>query len=63
MLTDMIEGEFDMKEEEPWYDQQDLEHGELLLISYYNVHMLLRVYLNGRCGVLKNKQRRKFQSH
>ncbi|ROK76662.1 Cerebellar degeneration-related protein 2 [Anabarilius grahami] len=26
MLTDMIEGEFDMKEEEPWYDHQDLEH-------------------------------------
>jgi len=24
----MIEGEFDMKEEEPWYDHQDLEHGE-----------------------------------
>ncbi|XP_056100673.1 cerebellar degeneration-related protein 2-like [Rhinichthys klamathensis goyatoka] len=26
MLTDMIEGEFDLKEEEPWYDHQDLEH-------------------------------------
>lgn len=26
MLTDMTEGEFDLKEEEPWYDHQDLEH-------------------------------------
>lgn len=26
MLTDIIEGEFDIKEEEPWYDHQDLEH-------------------------------------
>ncbi|CAN9509022.1 unnamed protein product [Ophioblennius macclurei] len=27
MLTDMIvEGEFELKEEEPWYDKQDLEH-------------------------------------
>lgn len=30
MLTDMIvEEEFDMKEEEPWYDKQDLEHGKI----------------------------------
>lgn len=29
MLTDMIvEEEFEIKEEEPWYDQQDLEHGK-----------------------------------
>lgn len=28
MLTDMIvEEEFEIKEEEPWYDKQDLEHG------------------------------------
>ena len=28
MLTDMIvEQEFEIKEEEPWYDKQDLEHG------------------------------------
>uniref|UniRef100_A0A673J2M0 Cerebellar degeneration-related protein 2-like n=1 Tax=Sinocyclocheilus rhinocerous TaxID=307959 RepID=A0A673J2M0_9TELE len=26
MLTDITEGEFDIKEEEPWYDHQDLEH-------------------------------------
>ncbi|KAI2658832.1 Cerebellar degeneration-related protein 2 [Labeo rohita] len=26
MLTDIIEEEFDIKEEEPWYDHQDLEH-------------------------------------
>ncbi|XP_065113531.2 cerebellar degeneration-related protein 2 [Paramisgurnus dabryanus] len=26
MLTDMIEEEFDIKEEEPWYDHRDLEH-------------------------------------
>ncbi|XP_056627099.1 cerebellar degeneration-related protein 2 [Triplophysa dalaica] len=26
MLTDLIEEEFDIKEEEPWYDHQDLEH-------------------------------------
>lgn len=26
--SDMTEGEFDLKEEEPWYDHQDLEHGE-----------------------------------
>lgn len=28
MLTDaMVEVEFELKEEEPWYDKQDLEHG------------------------------------
>lgn len=28
MLTDTIaEEEFELKEEEPWYDKQDLEHG------------------------------------
>lgn len=28
MLTDTImEEEFELKEEEPWYDRQDLEHG------------------------------------
>lgn len=28
MLTDTImEEEFEIKEEEPWYDKQDLEHG------------------------------------
>lgn len=28
MLTDtIVEGEFELKEEEPWYDKQDLEHG------------------------------------
>lgn len=28
MLRDMIvEEEFEIKEEEPWYDKQDLEHG------------------------------------
>lgn len=28
MLTDMVvEEEFEIKEEEPWYDKQDLEHG------------------------------------
>lgn len=32
MLTDIIEAEFDIKEEEPWYDHQDLEHGELFFI-------------------------------
>ncbi len=32
MLTDIIEGEFDIKEEEPWYDHQDLEHGGLFFI-------------------------------
>nr|XP_055032811.1 cerebellar degeneration-related protein 2 [Misgurnus anguillicaudatus] len=26
MLTDMIEEEFDIREEEPWYDHQDLQH-------------------------------------
>lgn len=30
MLTDMIvEQEFEIKEEEPWYDKQDLEHGTI----------------------------------
>lgn len=30
MLTDMIvEEEFELKEEEPWYDKQDLEHGTI----------------------------------
>lgn len=30
MLTDMIvEEEFEIKEEEPWYDKQDLEHGTI----------------------------------
>lgn len=29
MLTDMIvEEEFEIKEEEPWYDKQDLENGK-----------------------------------
>lgn len=28
MLTDtIVEEEFELKEEEPWYDKQDLEHG------------------------------------
>lgn len=28
MLTDSkVEEEFELKEEEPWYDKQDLEHG------------------------------------
>ena len=28
MLTDrIVEEEFEIKEEEPWYDKQDLEHG------------------------------------
>lgn len=35
MLTDMIEvEEFEIKEEEPWYDNQDLEHGKY----YYSIH-------------------------
>lgn len=30
MLTDMVvEQEFEIKEEEPWYDKQDLEHGTI----------------------------------
>lgn len=30
MLTDMIvEEEFEIKEEEPWFDKQDLEHGTI----------------------------------
>lgn len=34
MLTDMIEvEEFEIKEDEPWYDKQDLEHGK-----YYYIH-------------------------
>lgn len=32
MLTDLIEEEFDIKEEEPWYDHQDLEHGKIIFI-------------------------------
>lgn len=35
MLTDMIEvEEFEIKEEEPWYDNQDLEHGKY----FYSIH-------------------------
>ena len=31
MLTDMIvEEEFEIKEEEPWFDHTDLEHGKWL---------------------------------
>lgn len=34
MLTDMIvEQEFEIKEEEPWYDKQDLEHGTVFFQS------------------------------
>lgn len=30
MLTDtIVEEEFEIKEEEPWYDKQDLEHGTI----------------------------------
>lgn len=33
MLTDMIvEEEFEIKEEEPWFDKQDLEHGNFLSV-------------------------------
>ncbi|XDV45202.1 hypothetical protein PO909_013338 [Leuciscus waleckii] len=39
MLTDMIEGEFDLKEEEPWYDHQDLEH-DLRLAAELGKHLL-----------------------
>lgn len=29
MLTDMmVEEEFEIREDEPWYDHQDLEHGK-----------------------------------
>lgn len=32
MLTDtIVEEEFELKEEEPWYDKQDLEHGTIPL--------------------------------
>lgn len=35
MLTDMIvEEEFEIKEEEPWFDHQDLEHGRLTLNGF-----------------------------
>lgn len=33
MLTDMIvEEEFELKDEEPWYGKQDLEHGKRLVL-------------------------------
>lgn len=33
MLTDMIvEEEFELKNEEPWYGKQDLEHGKRLVL-------------------------------
>ncbi|XP_051530395.1 cerebellar degeneration-related protein 2-like isoform X1 [Myxocyprinus asiaticus] len=41
MLTDMIEGEFDIKEEEPWYDHQDLEH-DLQLAAELGKNLLER---------------------
>lgn len=34
MLTDsVVEEEFELKEEEPWYDKQDLEHGTVCASS------------------------------
>lgn len=34
MLTDtVVEEEFDIKEEEPWFDKQDLEHGTVCRLS------------------------------
>ena len=34
MLTDtIVEEDFELKEEEPWYDKQDLEHGTCQSLS------------------------------
>jgi hypothetical protein len=51
MLTDMIvEEEFEIKEEEPWYDKRDLEHGTGSFCPFFvAIHALVSMMSVNSC--------------
>ncbi len=56
MLTDtIVEEEFEIKEEEPWYDKQDLEHGTISFSVFVSEPWMIKGHINHFSNVENNQ--------